>query len=116
MTDNATPTPGTLTRTSGAHRVEAIGRRPVMRAVVATVISDKGERLADFRHAGDANLFAAAPALLNALEKARETLVRIAGRDFDCMPHQHGMAAAGHAQTALHDVEAALTTAGGRNG
>lgn len=53
---------------SGGHIVEQIGRRPVMRAVSATVLSATGERLADFRHVADANLFAATPDLLAALD------------------------------------------------
>jgi hypothetical protein len=48
--------------------------------------------------------------LVKALEEARVVLVRIAGRDFDCSPHQHGMAAAGHAQRAVHSIEAVQAT------
>ena len=58
--------------TRGPHRVEQIGRRPLMRAVTSTVISKTGERLADFRHTADANLFSAAPDLLEALQEAAE--------------------------------------------
>lgn len=54
--------------TPGPHAVEQIGRRPIMKAVAATVLSSSGERLADFRHVADANLFAAAPEMLTALQ------------------------------------------------
>lgn len=56
------------------HRVEQIGRRPLMKAVSATVLSASGERLADFRHAADANLFVAAPELLAALKALTDFL------------------------------------------
>lgn len=60
--------------TPGPHRVEQIGRRPVMVAVAATVISSAGERLADFRHVGDANLFSSSSDLFDAMQKVLETL------------------------------------------
>lgn len=46
--------------TPGPHKVEQIGRRPVMKVVAATVYSPADEHLADFRHAADANLFTVA--------------------------------------------------------
>ena len=65
--------------TTGPLLVEQIGRRPVMRAVAATVIAPTGERLADFRHVADANLFAASPAMLTALKA-----VQFSGKNFSC--------------------------------
>ena len=51
-------------------------------------------------------------ALVEACESVRQALVQIGGRDFNCSPHQHGMAAAEKAQQALHKLEAALKAKG----
>lgn len=57
--------------TPGPHTVEQIGRRPLMSAVAATVLTPSRQRLADFRHVADANLFAAAPEMFEALKAFR---------------------------------------------
>jgi hypothetical protein len=69
-------------------------------AHIAFLIADA---LGDIR-----DLQAAQAEQVKALRAARLRLVRIAGRDFDCAPHQHGMAAARHAQVGVHEIEALL--------